>query len=327
MSGGPKPEPLHCAVLLEGRTVSEHVFTQDVVKVGRLPTSHLTLEGDDVARMHAVFERSNGRWRVVDLASSTGTVLNGEYVDRTAVLPPRGTLKFGAFEVRFKVGEGSLRDLVDDEAKAELEMESQDHHKALMESLMEEMERIAPRSHRSASFMRKGWHLFDDEKKRNYLRMMVETLRESRQKEAEFDRRTAAALVALGPEGIELIYDLDPNAALAKARQTLQEMSQAKASLELLRDMNLIKVVEKTSTAVERTPELVTQDRPDRAQNLTYFQKGHEDLVENLETAIAAGSTILLACLSRAGGATLSDREREQLRAQWDSAVTGATSS
>lgn len=194
------------------------------------------------------------------------------------------------------------------------------HHKTLVDALMEQLERMAPHTHRSASFIQKGWHLWDDEKKRHYLRMMIQTLRECRTEASQYERRSAAAMLALGPEGIEAIYDLEPEQAVAQARETLEEMTQAKASLELLRAMNLM-------AGVAQVSQVATQAGAERTEEgVEAFKKGHEVLIDNLETAMAAGSTILLACISRAGGATLNDQERDVMRAQWGAAVNGATS-
>lgn len=182
------------------------------------------------------------------------------------MLPNEGTLSFGQFDVKYVVGATSLADVVDDEAKARLEMAGQTHHQALMESLMAELERAA------------------------------------------FERRHAAAMLAL--------YDVEPGEALAKARQTLHKMTEAKRSLELLREMDLLTGVEALEAAAR-----VGQQAP---QELAQFKRGHRALVENLETAMAAGTTVLLACISRTGGATMSDEERAQLRDQWDAAVNTA---
>lgn len=297
--------------------MSEHAFDQDVVKVGKLQSSHLMLDDEGVSRMHAVLERSADVWRLIDLGSAGGSYLDGERVERNAVLPKEGTLSFGQFDVKYVIGATSLADVVDDEAKVRFEMAAHDHHHALMESLMAELERAAPRSHRSASFMQKGWHLFDDEKKRKYLRLMVQTIRETREESAAFERRSAAAMLALGPKGIEDIYDLEPEEALAKARHTLHEMTQAKASLELLREMDLLTSVTQASEAAKGLGQK-------GSQGLAQFKRGHADLVDNLETSLAAGSTIVLACISRAGGSSMSDEERAQLREHWNGAVNAA---
>ena len=166
-----RTRPIRCMISHDGTVVSDHTFDQKVVKIGRLPSSELCLDAEGVARLHAVLERSADEWRVIDMGSSSGSKLDGVHV-KSADLPPKGRLEFGPFEVQYQIGEGSLADLVDDVAKASLDMYG-DHHKAMMEGLMDEMSKLAPTSHREASFMRKGWHIFDEVKKRKYLRMMV----------------------------------------------------------------------------------------------------------------------------------------------------------
>jgi pSer/pThr/pTyr-binding forkhead associated (FHA) protein len=60
------------------------VFAQDVIKVGRLPSSHLRFEEDsDVSRMHAVIERTlDGAVHVIDLGAPAGTVINGRKINK-----------------------------------------------------------------------------------------------------------------------------------------------------------------------------------------------------------------------------------------------------
>jgi hypothetical protein len=181
------------------------------------------------------------------------------------------------------------------------------HHQTLMESLMGEMERLAPHSHRSASFIQKGWHLFDDDYRRKYLRMMVDTLRQVRRSNDQFDRRRGAALLELGVDGLIEIYSLDPDVALTKARETLFELSTTKASLVLLDEMGLVDSLRRGFDGVS----------DEQRAALEHLQEGHRKLRENLETVLAAGGTVLLACLSRAGGATLGDEERRQMREAW----------
>jgi len=76
--------------------------------------------------------------------------------------------------------------------------------------------------------------------------------------------------------------------------------------------------------SVETATHAAPERDPRHLEGLAFFKKGHEELVENLETVIAAGTTILLACISRAGGAELSEEERAQMHAQWDAAVNAA---
>ena len=48
-------------------------LTQEVIKIGKLKSSHLCLDDEAVARMHAVIEVSGSDVRVIDLGSSTGS--------------------------------------------------------------------------------------------------------------------------------------------------------------------------------------------------------------------------------------------------------------
>ena len=82
------------------RTVS---LDRDVLNIGRSPDQDLVLPDGFVSRQHAVVERNNGSYVVVDRGSSHGTFLNGTRITR-ALLKHGDSLQFGspaAFKVRF----------------------------------------------------------------------------------------------------------------------------------------------------------------------------------------------------------------------------------
>ncbi len=63
--------------------VRTEVLTQDIVKIGKLPSSHLRIDDENVSRMHAVIEVSGGREvHVIDLGSASGTIVNGKKVNK-----------------------------------------------------------------------------------------------------------------------------------------------------------------------------------------------------------------------------------------------------
>jgi Inner membrane component of T3SS, cytoplasmic domain len=63
-------------------------ITQDIVKVGKDRNSHLRLEDEHAARMHAVLEvTSADEITLVDLGNEPGTVLNGNRVNKARVKP------------------------------------------------------------------------------------------------------------------------------------------------------------------------------------------------------------------------------------------------
>src|SRR5688572_17326201 len=71
------------------------------LRVGRLPTCGLPIAVTDVSREHCVFEPSNGGFKVRDLGSRNGTLLNGLRVEEGPIaagdvvqLCPEVTLTF-----------------------------------------------------------------------------------------------------------------------------------------------------------------------------------------------------------------------------------------
>lgn len=64
------------------RLVATERRTRDVIKIGRLPSSHLHLDDADVSRMHAVIECTAEGVFVIDLGSATGTQVDGQRVNK-----------------------------------------------------------------------------------------------------------------------------------------------------------------------------------------------------------------------------------------------------
>jgi TonB family protein len=79
--------------------VDTQTLDQDVIKIGKLKSSHLCLDDEAVARMHAVIEVSGDEVRIIDLGSSSGTLLNGQRVDKNAPLNDNDVLEFGPYRV------------------------------------------------------------------------------------------------------------------------------------------------------------------------------------------------------------------------------------
>ncbi|MBA3545094.1 MAG: FHA domain-containing protein, partial [Nannocystis sp.] len=82
--------------------VDTQTLSQDVIKIGKLKSSHVCLDDEAVARMHAVIEVSGHEVRVIDLGSATGTTLNGGRIDKNAMLGDGDVLTFGPY--RLEVG-------------------------------------------------------------------------------------------------------------------------------------------------------------------------------------------------------------------------------
>ena len=61
----------------EGDEVAHtETLSEDVIKIGRLESSHLRIEDEDVSRMHAVIEVGGpDEVYIIDLGSTSGTIL------------------------------------------------------------------------------------------------------------------------------------------------------------------------------------------------------------------------------------------------------------
>lgn len=90
-------------VLEDGTAVRTEELDLDVIKVGKLSSSHLRLDDPNVSRIHAVVERaSDGSFSVIDLGSATGTFVNGEKVTKSA-LEAGDELRFGDTLIRVDI--------------------------------------------------------------------------------------------------------------------------------------------------------------------------------------------------------------------------------
>ncbi len=75
--------PIRFQIYKGDSLVREEVLAQDVIKIGKLASSHLRLDDETVSRMHAVIEvTSPTDISVVDLGSTRGTTVNGERITK-----------------------------------------------------------------------------------------------------------------------------------------------------------------------------------------------------------------------------------------------------
>ncbi len=96
------PRPIQLEVWRGDALVEATTLSQDVIKIGRLSSSHIRLEDDTVARMHAVIEVGDRGLRVVDLGSTAGTQLNGTLVEKSAAMHEGDALSCGPYQVRVR---------------------------------------------------------------------------------------------------------------------------------------------------------------------------------------------------------------------------------
>jgi hypothetical protein len=81
----------------------DETFDCDVIKIGRLPSCHLLLDHRDVSRMHAVIERTSDGFVIIDLGSSTGTLVNGRKINKTS-LATQDSITIGPFLLTVAIG-------------------------------------------------------------------------------------------------------------------------------------------------------------------------------------------------------------------------------
>ncbi|PRQ07202.1 AgmX/PglI C-terminal domain-containing protein [Enhygromyxa salina] len=93
-------------IFLNDQLVDTRSFSQEVIKLGRLSSSHLRLEGEAVGRMHAVIEvGATGDVRLIDLGSSSGTLLNGDMIDRSHELSSGDKLELGPYRLELTIAD------------------------------------------------------------------------------------------------------------------------------------------------------------------------------------------------------------------------------
>lgn len=85
----------------EGKAKETISITKEPVVIGRLSTSDVVLSDPNVSRRHAEIRRDAGKWVLIDLGSTNGTVVNGKLA-REHPLKDGDKLTFGKTELVFK---------------------------------------------------------------------------------------------------------------------------------------------------------------------------------------------------------------------------------
>jgi TonB family protein len=99
--------PIRFEIYKGDSLVREETLAQDVIKIGKLASSHLRLDDETVSRMHAVIETTGpDEIHVVDLGSTRGTTVNGERITK-ARLQSGDEVMFGDCRVVVTFMEGA----------------------------------------------------------------------------------------------------------------------------------------------------------------------------------------------------------------------------
>ena len=85
--------------------VRTETLTQDIIKIGKLSSSHLRVDDESVSRMHAVIEITQpNEICIIDLGSTKGTLVNGQKVNK-AKLQSGDTIVLGTTKIVVTLGE------------------------------------------------------------------------------------------------------------------------------------------------------------------------------------------------------------------------------
>lgn len=121
---------LRFEIIEGGEVVETRELDRDVVKIGKLGSSHLKLEDPSVSRIHAVLEEgSDGTYSVIDLGSAEGTWINGEQVTKGQVADG-DELRFGdvTVAVHFVADQPDTTEPVNAQASTGAQTTSDDPH-------------------------------------------------------------------------------------------------------------------------------------------------------------------------------------------------------
>ncbi len=78
---------------------------KEIISIGRTDDNDLALPADKVSRRHARLEKQRGRWRLIDLASTNGTIYNGNRLlpDAPQEWAPNGKVRIGPFWLQLRL--------------------------------------------------------------------------------------------------------------------------------------------------------------------------------------------------------------------------------
>lgn len=97
--------PLTFEIYQGDQLVRTETLAQDIIKIGKLSSSHLRIDDESVSRMHAVIEIvSATEINLIDLGSSKGTMVNGQKINKTQI-KSGDEIRLGDTRLVVKVGE------------------------------------------------------------------------------------------------------------------------------------------------------------------------------------------------------------------------------
>lgn len=97
-------------VFHKGNFILTFLEKKNNIRIGKLKSSDISLDGEEIARMHAVIEINETEGiKLIDLGSPYGTIINGHRIDKTIKLKNKDVLTFGQYELKVTISD-EIRD-------------------------------------------------------------------------------------------------------------------------------------------------------------------------------------------------------------------------
>jgi len=91
----PDPDRVRAQLVPLGGTAPADL-DRDQTSIGTAPDNHLVIAATTVSRHHALLARNGREYRIIDLNSTNGTLVNGRRIDGSAVVRPGDEIRFGS---------------------------------------------------------------------------------------------------------------------------------------------------------------------------------------------------------------------------------------
>lgn len=88
----------------EGKAREQISVTRSPITIGRLSTNDVVISDSNVSRRHAELKQEGTSWKLVDLGSTNGTMVNGK-LGREHTIRNGDRISFGTSELEFKAGD------------------------------------------------------------------------------------------------------------------------------------------------------------------------------------------------------------------------------
>lgn len=346
------PHQLSVKIYLGDELQGEQDITVDVIKIGRLRSSTIVLEGEGVARMHAAIDKTGGKYHLIDLGSSQGCTFNGKKVDKHVELGKEGTLGIGPFNLVYEVqevanlGEDSQQEAPRYIGPSEKKRDSRLGSGALLGDLVNALkESLGPMGEAFAENLGKEQQAAEDDKGHHHALMasLVEELNKRDSSSAPRAEKVLAMWFMLSSErqrdsirlAVKDIRECRRRDKITEHKRIATMLNIGIEGMEAIYALTQGQALEKAhetlmglvatkgaiamlhgfgfDTAMKNAVESLPADQQARElASVEGFMGAHDKLIDRLQNEFVGGSSLLPLYLSRAGGHEVTEEERAQ---------------